>query len=592
MSIGLWFFIIFLFLPFIVFVWAVLPEILYDLLGHYKKEKDSRFDRDVIRTSHDYCYGGLNFRRVVVSTIGTVLSVGTILNATLGALFTGGSLPFFSWLIGAVFVYPAVLYVLLNSQSVRTFYSQDTLIDLQTRKPDFRSQLSFISADYGNWGRRYFFYVIMIIFSCLLILEISFMSIWVTFLMEERFSYPVLFPIFFVSLCFIYVYVGGYPAVLRTDSLQFLLIFLIFGSIVVALLLSRGLSTEFWSGILRETLAAPTKEELATAIGDQRVATGNILELGANYFFLAFSAFSLMGIWFLSAPDLWNRLTQSMYVKNDFGNNPNAQRKKFILFLILVATFIGLADIPMGYLGSYGFVHKTELGLPPTDVIRSTTVVVNHFVLGEGFGASNTSPPPGFSTLGDFFLIAILCSIILFSMTTIDTALVGVAQTWCDNETHACRKGRLDNFEPSIFEVRSIVFAVFCLSVGLSVSAYFVGGQIGVYHFTLYVAVLASTLGGANLFMIIVRVCDRTWLSGNGGIVCLLHMSGIVATFAISLILFISRVPLPILGFGDRAVVNLGRIFFIEGLVFLGVFFIGRVLSKNSSQRRGNGRTQ
>jgi len=495
---GGWAFIVLLILlPVFIFFYAVLPA----LNGLRQREQEDRL-------VHRYCFGGLDFPRVLTSSIGSLLATGTVLNATLGSLYYAGSAPFIGWTI-AVLVFPILLYFLLSSEEVATYFSNDA----DPRTP-MRTVVGYVSSNYGQRSHVFIGLIFAGAVTVLAIVEVGFALLWSQHLFGGRFPEAWSITLLWFVIAFAYVFFGGYYQVLRTDFLQFFVLFFsLIALFVVAVWhfggdanIGSALSTTYTSFLdeqrmldivaRRELVSAPDAAWVSVAAG--------------------IASFMLMGCWMLCAPDIWYRVSHYLYVQRELNSSiswwpTNRKHRRAILALLLLslAGAMLVADLLSGFVGTYAFINEQALGLdngPPQDApFRTIENILQHF----SASSHNVADRFGlvFGNSETLVLLFLLVVIMMLAMTTFDTVIITIVQL-----VHDMRQGDRPSPVPSSLALHQFVSAiVFVFAIATALVLFH---SLSFSGFNTVVSALGLLIAGNLAVLATVILAVRTWFPG------------------------------------------------------------------------------
>ena len=385
----------------------------------------------------EFLYGGLTIRAAIYSTIGTVLGAGFTVGLIMGA--TG----FFGWFAGIailsflVLAYPAILYVMLRSPAVRSFYRGEC-----ERVPC--TLFSFLVASDAE--------PVLVRFTATYMVTLVLLYAFVEFLM----CYAVLHYIYgpylgvpwlvyaILALVVIsYVAIGGYPAVLRTDRVQ---LFTTVGLIVF-------ITALVWSfhggslGVLESAAAAP-----AGAV-DGPQDTGGLRTAELTKLASSFALVVAAGAWLLTAPDMFFRLSRVIYgFPGRSGVLVETTKAPGKMFSVIALLFLPVAGVTV-LLGLYGAEPVSPLGsLADREYGEGT-----QWTLSALLSADSIVSNPG---LGILFPALFLLLMSLAFMSTIDTAIITAMQVHADyrfNRAPESAKGRKGHIRRTVVGAASLL---------------------------------------------------------------------------------------------------------------------------------------
>lgn len=559
--------------------------LLYSIRPILRRSGRETFDRDLV---YQFCYGGMTFPFVVASTLGSVITVSSVVNATLASMYFIGNAAFVGWLT-AIPLFTTLLFCLMTSNAVRTYFS-----DTSDARGRMRTVVGYISDHYGKRTIGLVSAALILPVVGLAFTEMSFVLLWSERLFGTRFPHPWLIALFWVTIVLIYVFLGGYEQVLRTDFVQFFIVTFSIALIVVVVLSVFGFDLTFrttW-----EAAVGGFMDDQRLAENNARHATETRPTLAAMNFFGGFASFILMGLWFVAMPDTWNRLTQYFYVQGDLrrretmaaSTGEGTQRRMLLLFGA-VACCLSLGDLPAGFLAAYTFRNQEVVGLsgvPYSMPFDAISFVIRQLTLCNSTGACAL---PLFSgNLGTLFLLLFLLLILTLAMTTLNTMIITSVQLVAD-----ARQGQRV-VQRNVLAMQSSAVISFLAFVTPAFGLY------GLLDFAVYhriVITVGLVLCGTSLIMVTFMLVLRTWLpaflkgdeSGYQRVFCIAY----VAAKALWGAGIVSKLSWGWLNFEPGVGLILSSIFVIEistyTIVLVLAYICRRAVLSPSSCGSGNG---
>jgi len=549
MSLGYWIAVALFGIPLAIFIYAILPELLAPR-----------------HTPRDYCYGGITFPRILTSSTGSLITVTTLLNATVTSGYWGGSMPFVGWLVGALFLYPLLLYFLISADSVRKYFeqpasrarwlecaSEDELIrwsdcgkeDKKNKNDEKKiafipnaerrdfidTVVGFISDNYSPKIRPAYYILFILITFFILFAEANFFILWINVLFDGIYTNPIFIGIFILVASFLYVVIGGYRQVLRTDEIQCIIIYSTCIFAIVALLDS------YWpvdfGELTSQVLWTTASQEQIVSLPTSFNRFGDPISPTEADAYNAFYGFMLIGLLFVFTPDLWNRITRAMYVDEKFGRNNQSkiQKRNLIYFLLLLIVMLVSGSLIFVYVSTYALHTDIFRNLPVLDASDTVYRAYDLFyVLSQSEFDTKLPEWFPFRSYHDFILISILIVVMLAALTTFDTGLMTLAQMRAENTQYMAKIQPSNSRQETILERLGIKRAgrssVAQLQINMLVLFLVVIIGTIIMHITLdnkdhnFVVVI---IGGISLtvfitlaaFALVVRTFDPSWMRGE-----------------------------------------------------------------------------
>lgn len=446
-----------------------------------------------------YCFGGLSFPHAVTSTLGSVLTTGSVVMATLGALFMAGSAPFVAWIIGGVFVFPILLYLFLSSKEVEKYFSDSAEKIQETGK----TVVSFVGSNYGPRATHFIYIAFMVAICGLLFIEMAFALLWTEHLLGSRFSSPWLIATLWFVVSFLYVYAGGYSQTLRTDYLQFIILFAVSLFVILKLAAVFAPNFDLWVEFTRIYSNFVTEDWLAWAATEKKRQATSASALQVNVFG-GLGAFFVMGCWFASGPDVWNRLIRWRYFSPEKENEREGKGFRTLGgVIVLVALGFFFADLLTGYLGVFGFEKTSEIDFDPAFIMDAPYLIFSTALgyLTAPSANDGFAPLLGTVNTGTFTVIALLLFISTLTMTTLDTTLMSIAQMtrdWGQNAKTNHRQYKVD-------DLRRIVLIAFLTALVAVLGLYAWRGFSELNVIASIVGILVC--GSLAVFFIVMFIC-------------------------------------------------------------------------------------
>lgn len=529
---GLYILFFLLVFPTLAFFYAVVPEI-----GKPKKPSE-------------FLYGGLTYWRAFTSTVGTVFTASFFLNAIIGGGTLWGGLALNSLLFGVAIVYPIVLYRLITSANVAGFYRA-----LPPEKATRIGFLYFLMQNYRSPARGFIAGAMIAFFVAVLFVETLYLVLWIGFVFHPFFPYTEILSLFLLTICFLYVYIGGYEQVLRTDKLQFFAIVFVLSFSVLYMVF--GLDKSGTAGLIQQ-IFAPSVDTLKAKAEE---IDGVIFSHTPDAALIAFGFLGpllFVGVYFLSSADVWVRLTRLLYVSEAFERDEDLRKSpRLRRFFVLLGVSVFCLFLLPGSLGVYGHYHHDKIqghfersGLSSVLDTQSASeqmaeqqatvtwvednqtqfwlvsYFIHEFPVEAGLEVQNlvTLVLGNFSS---FFLASTLAILSLAVMTTLDTSLISISQLFSDRS--------MDRHERPIriSTSRSLMVVVFATVTGLA----FLVDQLADFETFVTIAqfsgILAGTFTMVILFIIVTRVAAPTWMQRRGASLILAYLSALILSILV-----------------------------------------------------------
>lgn len=569
---------------------------------------------------HSYLCGGLNLTTVVASLVGTVVGVAFLFSFVTGLVPYYGYVPMFAALAGFGGLFAIGLYKLVRHSEVEEYFREDMpeTKDVSLRRPP-RTILSFLAIYYGVGSYKFLYRLLTFLVLLLIFVEVSFLWLWLTIVFDLIFPFqPLGFYLLYIVLVFDYVQHGGYRAVLRTDRIQFILLFVVI---------------VFWLAVVwMEVPIIPNVERIIDLWLPPEYPNGFTLPKQAIAIVNGLGVFFFAAFWFLAAPDMWFRLTRAIYAEHTFadfrpgpetrgrkkgmhGVQERIRRKELKWFLALVPLlkeskwflasvslleqlkwFLALVSlllfiflILIAVVGIYGSIHRELIDLSPPSWTTGTEApffIVRSLVEGLVVLPSFFLEPA--LTFPNIVGVSVLLVISLAAMTTLDTSLITVAQLRYDWVVNLQRDK--DTLESSRRYVRwYLLVALIPLVVQFGgdvimkdATGHFitegvnvVGGSWFLLQIATYFGFMIPVVSGGLLFLIVVRIFRTTWLRGHGNKIASAYFMGLVLTVLVFGALQLDALADHPIGLGlfDRNIwYNLGQLAIIEVLSYAGAY--------------------
>jgi len=594
--------------PLFIFLVGVVPEII----------------RSQPRDLRSFLFGGLRYEHVVSSTVGTVLMVSSIA-AIIGSYIAMGSGGELGAILAAIVLFPLVMWLLVSRKKVKLFY-----IDSKSKdKMETFTVLSF-AANGNKVSAKFLFYLWLIPLVGFIFAEMTLLLVWMRHLFGGFQIVALGVPAMLLGTCLIYVLFGGYRAVLRTDFWQFIIIsFLLAFSLyhVVGVLLGGS----YFDSPKGPIIPAPDVHDVLFSFADKEVLwpifhqgiynpDSNIVydpnwteHLNDSYLtslnpLYALGVVLFIAGWFLSLPDLWFRLTQGFYARTSskqiskeaaFETDNWFQREWFKLPWRLVRGFRDFGEI-----GSWERVTKiwvlwffvavfvsTVIFLP--GFVAAAAKIGCHSVLDTNYewprmlvriceSVNDAKAREGtvhtitflHHSWSNFVGVAFVGLITLFAISSIDTALITLAQLRFD------LRGFQSKQHPG--KSRALVWRVVLLAFGVPLAAAVAAQALLDQWDTVLIAALAGYGAAATgllwINMLAVRIALPNCPSAKGwGMVATVFLTfGIlgVAIYALQ----IAQFRLPLIGFMPLFWFNIGQTLVLLILFYwsvVGIFLAG-----------------
>ncbi|MGD1868013.1 MAG: hypothetical protein ACFB0F_00540 [Neomegalonema sp.] len=493
-------------IPLTIFCIAVVPAL-----------RELRRTQRAAPRAYRFAFGGLTFPLVVTSTLGSLLTTGTFLNATLVTVTFGGASAVVGWALAAITA-PLVLYFLLTSSSAQKFYSG--VLQHENRPVTI---VGFMSSEYGPRAHRIISWFYVVGLSMILLFEIAAAVYWSEQIFWSRFQEHWLLVMFWCIVCTSYVFFGGYRQVLKTDYIQFWILiytFIIFmGSIIFVfyddILLGFSTFTDIDWFLSQERFDA-RREKYSDLIS----SNPSLFHING---FVVLGVWFMGGFWLIATPDVWNRFSHYFLIQRPqalarSGSSGERQvRRELASALMIISVMYIVIYLPLAGLGLFAFAQNWEQDIvgdvffAPFEIVTRTIVSLSpSSAEGVGFQVSLG----GLDFLMDLsvlFSIMLLSGVLILIMTTLDTVIITVVQIFSDRAPQADGS----TSRPRLAESMQDIILVFTLII--LIVAFVWEAQIPKEDGYQWLVFLSAFAGASIAISMSMALFFRTWAPGFFG---------------------------------------------------------------------------
>ncbi|MEM7207830.1 MAG: hypothetical protein AAF434_08415 [Pseudomonadota bacterium] len=557
-------------IPLLVFVYAIYP----------------RFG--VKPTSNDFLFGGLTFGRTIASTVGTLFTVSFFFSAVLGYATLASSWP----LVGLYFVTPIIcilIAIIVSSKEVTQYYGgilkSTYASDATSVSKSTEAFLGYLSSNYGRHCGLAIWTILKINVLLILTAETAYILLWMDTFLSSSVSHPWIVALFLIWLCFLYVYLGGYEFVLRTDKIQICIIF--FALCLILWDVTHHIGW-FTSSKNSQSITQFIWNSVSTDIPKISLEQANILDSSKGIDFSNQArSYSLIGAMlftffvFLGSSDVWIRITRAAYLtpikgssklaEGIFGNRFQLRKsKKLWLFSAAVTCLILILFQLPGSLGVYGSTLVSNQLIP--EASANSPIDIIQWASKQSFTKGDLSILPSMNAL---ILIVGLLLLTMATLTTLDTSLMSVAQLKADYHYGTAKSILSTN------EIRTTISSYFT-SVALTV---LIVKMLSGDNFSSIVQAF-GLIGGVffvcTTFIIGTRTFTPWWMKGRDFSVALAYGIGTIGSVFLAIYLDIKNPDI----FAMRFVENsrgwdIGRILILSIFYYFCIFIVFSFLDRN-----------
>ena len=551
---GVYFVAFLIVIPTSVLIYATIPAALKlkrSANGRGKAEGDPTVTRR-------FCFGDITLGNAIASTVGSVLVASSVFNATIGSLYYSASAPFLGWLILGALGGPLLVFLFLNSEEVRKFFSSTE------QGSENATVVRYIVKHYGADTAWFITLIVFVALMALLFVEAGFVLMWAERLFGGGFDgIRVLAALWFV-ISLSYVLAGGYNQVLRTDVVQFVVLVSVTATVYWMILHIFGGRVGFLdevSTIFSTFMSEPRFREHLSVQGITSTSAASTVSIMGGL-----GAGILMGAWLCAAPDVWNRLVHYMYVQPAKSGRAPVGWWQLAIIMLVIAVCLFVGDLLTGYIGILGFRNWDTFGLRDAPPMLAPFGAVEEVVrqLSSFQNGSNVVVPMVGPEIGSIFLALIMTAICTLCMTTIDTTVITLVQIRNDNVHRRTR---------SVSNLTSLRrWAVFVFSVPVG-AVFLLFPLLGFQSFNRLVASIGTLLCGSIAVMFLYILIIRTWfpklLAQEGRVLVFTLLCSFFATKVFTGMAMVNGWSFFGLDFSIGVGATLGIALILDGIVYL-----------------------